>query len=229
MPDIAEKIQSILDKNNGYMVLSKLAQQLSKEDKNQLGIKSKISGNILRKKLELFCEERFIFVSKGKTVYIMIPQEPEEIIFGELSTVKSMSPKVLVNKLKLFSKGEIQAIINNLVEAGRAKILLNEKFEPMIFALTAKITREISREYTQEEFKNAFDELDKGTIFVRICNIRRKLNWPREVFDSMLRELRDKEIIQLRLGDEHLMTPDEVKDCFIDENNYLMGTVTWNE
>ena len=80
------------------------------------------------------------------------------------------------------------------------------------------------------EFKRVFDELNKGNrIFVRICDIRRKLNWSREEFDGMLVALRDAEVIQLCVGDASLETEDEIQDSFKDENSYRMGTLTWNE
>ncbi len=77
------------------------------------------------------------------------------------------------------------------------------------------------------EFKKAFDELDNGRIFVNIYELRRKMNLSREVFDEMLRKLRDAEVIQLHVGDDYLRTPEEINDCFVDENNYRMGTVTF--
>ena len=53
------------------------------------------------------------------------------------------------------------------------------------------------------------------------------MGWPREVFDDMLRRLRDDEVVQLHAGDVTLMTPDQVEDGFLDENGFRMGTMTW--
>ena len=49
----------------------------------------------------------------------------------------------------------------------------------------------------------------------------------REVFDDMLRRLRDDEVVQLHAGDVTLMTPEQVEDGFVDENGFRMGTMTW--
>ena len=71
-------------------------------------------------------------------------------------------------------------------------------------------------------------------IFVRICDIRNTLNWPRGVFDNMLKYLRDKRIItlhamELGVGKKQAgLNKEEIKDNFIDENGFQMGTVTWN-
>ena len=81
---------------------------------------------------------------------------------------------------------------------------------------------------TREAFESAFFALEEGGCgFVRICDLRRRLGWPREVFDDMLRRLSDKSVVQLHAGDVTLMTPDEVQDSFVDENGFRMGTMTW--
>ena len=76
----------------------------------------------------------------------------------------------------------------------------------------------------REQFHAAFRELDRGSIFVRICDLHRRMGWPREVFDDMLRRLRDNEVVQLHVGDVTLMTPEQVEDGFVDENGFRMGT-----
>ena len=138
-----------------------------------------------------------------------------------------------------FTKKDCQKVINELIEEGRAKIILNEALEPRIFLADSKtktrtenptvVPEKTNKQYTREEFKKAFDKLDKGRIFVRICDLRKELNWPREVFDEMLVKLRDEEVIQLQVGDASTMTRDEVKDSFVDENNFRMSLVTWND
>ncbi|MBQ6738490.1 MAG: hypothetical protein IJP41_08575, partial [Synergistaceae bacterium] len=81
---------------------------------------------------------------------------------------------------------------------------------------------------TLRDFKHAFDKLNKnGRTFIRIPDLRKELNWPREVFDSMLMKLRDEGIISLRVGDATLQTREEVENSFVDENGFRLGTVTW--
>ncbi|MBQ7544422.1 MAG: hypothetical protein IJT02_05705 [Synergistaceae bacterium] len=234
--NIPDMIQAILDKNKGFIAMSKLASQMSANLRDKLGIKSKTPVKILMKKLEGILEDRFVLRRKGSTQFLMTPCDPAELVLAELSPSKPVSPKALAAVLKPFARSDIRSILNELEETGKIKTLYNEKLEPQIFS--AEIDRHIyepseelpeqSVEYTRGKFREAFDELDRGRVFVRICDLRRKLNWPRDVFDQMLKTLRDKEIIQMHIGDEHLMTPDEVQDSFVNELNYLMGTVTWN-
>ena len=81
---------------------------------------------------------------------------------------------------------------------------------------------------TRGAFESAFFALEEGSHgFVRICDLRRRMGWAREVFDDMLRRLRDDEVVQLHAGDVTLMTPEQVEDGFVDENGFRMGTMTW--
>ena len=81
---------------------------------------------------------------------------------------------------------------------------------------------------TREAFESAFFALEEGSCgFVRIYALRRRLGWAREVFDDMLRRLRDEEVVQLHAGDVTLMTPEQVEDGFVDENGFRMGNMTW--
>ena len=50
-------------------------------------------------------------------------------------------------------------------------------------------------------FREAFNLLDRGKIFFRIFEVRRKLDWSVERFDAILEYLRDEAIIQLHTGD----------------------------
>ena len=76
-----------------------------------------------------------------------------------------------------------------------------------------------------EEFKKAFEELERGNEFVNIPELRKKLAWDKEEFDEMLRGLRDEEVIRLHVTDLTIFEPEEF---FYDElDNSRMGMVTW--
>ena len=83
-----------------------------------------------------------------------------------------------------------------------------------------------SMDRRREQFLSAFRELDGGRVFIRIPDLRRRLMWPYEVFDDVLRALRDDEFVQLHSGDVTAMTSGEVEDCFVDEFGSRKGTVT---
>ena len=235
--NVADLIQGILEKNKGFVTAKKLTGLMSAEAKNELGIKNNDSGKIIQLKIEKSAEGRFIFRRKGSTVYILVPCEPSELVLGLLSEKKAFDMR-LIRGLP-FTKSEFFAVINDLTDEGRVKTKYDDKGRQKIYkaetvlkSLTVNeadsLSGNDSGEFTPEKFKAAFDELDRGRIFVRICDLRRRLGWPREVFDNMIRDLRGRRVIQLHTGDASLMTEDEVADCYIDENNFRMGSVTWH-
>lgn len=233
MPEknISDIIQDILDKNKGFMRLSQLFQLHGRDIMLHAGIRSKDTASIRRKKLEAATEGKFMFHSKGNIHYILTPCEPSELVLGLLSPTKALDTST-INSLP-FKKDEFASIINSLVNEGKAAVKLDKTFKPQIFRANANVqpvhtTMTPSGEYTTEKFREAFRALDQGRIAVRICDLRRRLDWPRDVFDGMLRELRDREIISLRTGDASTMTEDEVRDSFVDENGFRRGSVTWN-
>ena len=236
MPEknIADLIQSLLEKNKGFMIATKMRDVIGAEARRVLGIKTKDTGKNVARRIEKAMPGKFMLHMKSNRTYLLIPCEPSELVAGLLSPQKAFDMRI-INGFP-FTKVEFYEILNGLIDEGRAKVNFTEKGAPKIFGVTGvKAVRSeavksvvADGEYTVEKFREAFDECDKGRIFVRICDIRRKLGWPREVFDGMIRDLRDKEIIQLHTGDPSLMTPDEVADCFVDENNFRKGTVTWN-
>ncbi len=227
MPEknIADLIQSILEKNKGFMLVTRLPDFIGAEGKYKLGIRKGDSGKIIRRKIEQSAEDRFIFRLRGRSMYILIPCEPSEFVLGLIPEKKAFDARVLRNLP--FTKAEFYTIVNELTDEGRVKTLYDEKGKPKIYR-AGGIPKPEPEDYTQEKFIEAFDALDRGRIFVRIPDLRRKLGWPREVFDDMLRDLRDRDVIQLHTGDASLMTPDEVADCFIDENDFRKGSVTRN-
>ena len=238
MPEknISDVIQSILDKNKGFVLLSKLPALLSNEVRQQLGIKkSKENVAILQKKIETAAPDMFMFRKKGQSTYILIPCQSSDIVLAMLNPKKPLDTRS-INALP-FTKKEFIDTVNALVESGQAKITLTKDYKPQIFLADTQAIPAVkpvqavsapSGEYTQEKFREAFDVLKRGRITVRICDLRRRLNWPRDVFDNMLVALRDAEVIELRTGDTATMTVDEVQDCFIDEHGFRRGLVIWN-
>lgn len=232
--NLADLIQSLLEKNKGFMCATRLRDVVGSEARRVLGIKSKDSGKNVARKIEQVIPGKFMLHTKGSKAYILIPCEPLELVAGLLSPTKALDMRVVSGFP--FTQAEFYELLNGLIDEGKAKVIFTDKGKPKIFGVEgvkagrSESVKSVAGDegYTVERFREAFDECDKGRIFVRICDIRRKLGWPRDVFDGMIRDLRDKRIIQLHTGDASLMTEDEVADCYIDENNFRMGTVTWH-
>ena len=230
---LEDLINEILANNSKpYMTVTQLLNAIKK---NESRLESFVE--IRKDNIENLVGNKFTFVKK-RAKYIVKPCEAADLVLAELSKTSGKSPKQIALVMP-FTKKDCQKVINELIEEGRAKIILNEALEPRIFLADSKtktrtenptvVPEKTNKQYTREEFKKAFDKLDKGRIFVRICDLRKELKWPREIFDEMLVNLRDEEIIAMRIGDASLMTQEEVENCFVDENNFRMGTVTWND
>ena len=236
MPEknIADTIQSMLEKNKGFMTVKKVAVLLGTAGRRSLGIELTDSGREIRNKIEKSSEGRFIFRNKGRHVYILIPCEPYELVLSLLSETKAFDGRTSGGLP--FTKSEFAAMLNELADEGKVKIILSDTLLPRIFKVSTTVKNETPRDepdlsggnYTREIFREAFNSLDEGKIFVRIPDLRRKLNWPREVFDAFIKDLRNDGTIGVYMADESTMTDDEIHDCFTDENNFRMGTVIWN-
>lgn len=233
---IVDSIQSILDAHNGFVAVSKLPPLMSAELKTRIGIKSKASPKILMKKLEPLFEEEFLLHSKGKSLYLLTRQEPAEFVLALLSEDKPLTVKEIADVLKPFTKKDVADIVAELVNTKSARVAIDEKYTWRVLAAggEARSTEPVHQkvvkraEYTMGAMRRAYDELHKFRNLVRICDVRRSLGWPRETFDEMIRTLRDNRTIQIFRADESLFTRDEIQDCFVDENNFIMGTVIWN-
>jgi hypothetical protein len=77
-------------------------------------------------------------------------------------------------------------------------------------------------------FHEGLNELHKTREFPRVCDLRRQLNLPREVFDEEIRRLRDNMSIHMAEAEGRYFTSSELSDSWRDENGYIMGTIYWN-
>ena len=235
--NIPDFIQGLLEQHKGFMKwndvpVEALYDSMSFEMRCKLGLikkgKKKPSGNAIRKAIMPVIEDRFFFTKKGSTVYILVPCDMSELVVNALSDKEAISPKVIEKNFPFMKRSDFIGILNELSESGRINITLNEKFEARIILSGGHEDRSIksSGEYTRERFKKAFDELEKGRIYVSIPQLRRKLAWPHDVFDEMIYSLRNDETIILHATEAGKYEPDEF---FYDEDNERMGMVTWNE
>ena len=234
---VARALREILEGNGkGFMSLSSVKGAMGAPVRRQLGITDKMTGPSIKMKLEPHLGDGLEVRRKGNSFYLLYKCAPEELVLKHISPTVAKGPGAIARTLP-FSKAEFLAALNKLLKDGRVVAAsLTDKYEARLLAIKegeAAPARTISPNapaFTdrREEFRAAFNDLDRGKIFVRICELRRRLGWPREEFDGQLRRLRDEEVIQLHTGDVTSMTPDDVGDCFVDENGFRMGTVTWH-
>ena len=232
----ADLIQSVLEKNKGFMTVKRLADSIGAEGRYALGIKKGDSGKIIQRKIEQSEPGRFMFRAKGNRIYILEPSEPSELVLGLLSEKKAFDTKI-IGSLP-YTSTEFYAVVNELVDDGRVIIKVSGSFTPKIYRAGEIVRAAISEnntesesagEYTPEKFREAFENSDKGRTFVRVFRMRRYLRWPREVFDSMVMTLLRQGKIFVHPAEPTVLTPDEYEDSFRDEFGDMNGTVTWND
>ncbi|MDR1048805.1 MAG: hypothetical protein LBL51_03535 [Synergistaceae bacterium] len=176
----------------------------------------------------------------GRSVYLALGGPGEFLLLRAIQARPGKVPSA--NNLP-FRKDEYLALLNRLIERGEVRVRLNRDYRPVLFAGEQDRTRSAQDDFARGEtdpggsgreggvslpaFRSAFTELERGDIYVDLFALRRRLGWPRDAFDAMLRSLRDAGTIQLHAGDATTMTPDEIADGFVDENGFRMGSVTW--
>ena len=243
LPDVIAEIFRENKKN--FMTLKQAVLHMPAQAKREAGIFGLTNAAEIQRIIGPMLGNKYVFHRRGTFIYIMEPRAHEEFILDTLEK-KAQTPKNIA-RFTPFSKKECSDLIGELVSQGRLTVKVDEDLQARIYpnknAMAAgqkpekeEKTEKPERpekntkyaEYTVENFRNAFHSLDNGRIFVKISDLRKTLGWPRNIFDSAIRQLRDAKLIQLHAGDASLMTPEEVNDCFTDENNFRMGTVTWH-
>ena len=226
--EITQALQELLKKSGkDFLSLSNVKKKMGAGLKKSTGIRSSHSPSSVKTLLEPYLGEELEILRGGRSVYLAVRRAPAEWVLGCLSPNAAKGTGALGRLLPIFSKAGLAGVLNGLLREGRITAVLNEKCEVRLSLPKADIVSQ-DRENQREAFCSAFKELDQGRIFVRICDLRRRLGWKREEFDALLRHLRDEELIQLHSGDVTMMTPQEVEESFVDENGFRMGTVTWH-
>ena len=230
--NLSEIVAEIFSKHHcSFMTVKQVVSNMPMQLKRDLGVAEPHAAVELQKIFEPMLDDRYVFSRRGTWIYIQEARKPEEFIFDALNKRKELGKTAGRIWLSVpFSKKECSKILGQLVRDGKVILKLEDDLVFRFYPAENAEENETQNpsEYTLENFRTAFDALDNGRIFVRICDLRKKLNWPRNVFDQGLRQFRDAGIIQLHVGDVSLMTREEIDDCFIDENNIRMGTVTWH-
>ncbi len=237
-----ELLEVLRRSGRDFMTLSAMREAMSSQLRKRLGLTGKkLTAPSLKKIFESHLDETLEIRTNGRYTYLVVARNPEDLIADFVRSHPGRTAGGLATSLP-FKKAEFLSLLNGLLKETRLYAVLKDDYKARLFAAersgfvardgvgaegpTPPLANDTFDE-RREQFHAAFRELDRGSIFVRICDLRRRLNWPREVFDDMLRRLRDDEAVQLHAGDVTLMTPDQVEDGFVDENGFRMGTVTW--
>lgn len=231
--NLSQTLIDFLQKNSSdFLTISKLI-RLPKQTRDALGISQKSKNVDIIKATEPYYGDKLLILKGSKSSFLAYNIPKEQIIYNYVQKHPGKSPGQIAQYLPMVKKEFIQGL-NTLLESDEAKVTLTENYTLKIFVTEKKPKISIPLAPQKEAdpvtlFKKVFDKLNKGKKYVRICDIRRELNWPREKFDTTMENLRDNSTIQLHEGITSTMDESEVKDSFVDENNFLHVNISWRE
>jgi len=170
--------------------------------------------------------------ARGKDILYLAYKLPhEEYVRESLQTQKkAFTLKTIAGDVPI-TLADCISVFNRMLHAGQLLVTkIDDKFNITGVQLASARTSTTSPITDQDDchlFRAAFEKLDRGRIFVRICNMRRELGWSEERFNAVLRKLRADGTIQLHAGDVSTLTEEDVHLSYTDENNLFYATLTW--
>ena len=220
----------LVQKKRSYLLL-----QLAKAELEKFGLDAKSAPTIsqVKKAITPSLGTKLILLSKAKVLYLAYNNVPQEEFVRE-ALQKPLALKTLVDDVPM-SKPDFVAVLKRLLATGQVQVTkIDDKFGITEIKLATESRPSAVSQPTMERndaelFQAAFDKLDGGRIFVRICNMRRELGWSEERFNAVLRKLRTDGTIQLRAGEVSTMTEEDINLSYMDENNFFYATITWKK
>lgn len=224
----------------GFFRITEVRGLLTDEERAQLKItKSSKQQQVLDALGSL--ESPYSIRKKGSSSFILNKSLQDTL----LEYIAQTSGKTIGEVAKAFPLKQVDLIkeANKLVEQGTVALQIQPKQKielrsiELHFHLDEQQSETVETENTTssskadsdpvQTFKDAYDQANPGSHFVKIFKIRRYLNLPREEFDALLKTLASDEYFTLNMGNPGKLTREEVQDSFQDEYGDLYITVTW--
>lgn len=227
--DLSKVLLHLLHESNIlFLTISKL-KKIPKKYQQVFGFRPDFTNSKLEQKIipHLWSELEILKGSRNKFLAIKLPHN--KIVNNYIVNHPGLTPRQVARYLPML-KDEFIKELNFLLDSGEIQIVYDNRYQTKLYPREKEsVNPKSDRTNDYLLFREEFQNLDRGRIFVRICDLRKRLYWSREKFNSVLEELRDQGIIQLHTGDVSLMNDTEVKDSYIDENNFLHVTLTWRK
>ena len=154
---------------------------------------------------------------KKMTVDAMVDElmEANKNMDGVYRFVARLSDEEIIELARLF-ECDLSGCEGNLIETLVRSLKGEETQAKPVKKATKSVKEALFEMYAEKPYQ----------IFYRICELRRATGLSREEFDRQIKAHRDAEVVQVHQGDVTCMTPEDVRDCFVDENGFRMGTIT---
>jgi hypothetical protein len=242
LPDLEHDILHILhQRGKSYLTVRQIVASLRTRVRQQLGLtKSQATAELLKKMTPRLGESLQVYRG-SRSVYIGQKHSPAEIILQRVQQSPGISPKQLGLGLPL-SKHSSIATLNTLLETGTVVCTFKDNHMPVLhIARNVPSATELAQgrqalpqylapTYGADEyaaFQTAYNEVGQGRSFVRIHRLRDALQWPRERFERVLRELVADYTLELHGGDPSMMTEEELRQSFTAADGTLYIALSW--
>lgn len=220
---------------------------------HQLGKKSLMALSELRKKFDRSNTQRFklqkktlksfaasltpylgdaFYVAKNGNRFFLCRHQNMRLFVMDVVPKQAISLTELKKRLPAFKKDDVLQAINELLLQGKliAQISKNATIHLQAVEEAKHIDKALppptSEAGRKKAIKTVFDQLHQQRDYVRICDVRRSLNWPKDIFDQTLNSMRGKEI-SLYAGAD--MSEDEAQDSYFDKLNRRFDTMMWRQ
>ena len=219
-----------------YLSVSQLLTKFGQTGRKLFGLSAKPSAKDWETLVAPFLGYQLIFLKGSRYLYLAWNKPLVEIAlesFQEKIKKGPFSPGTVAQHLPM-KKNDFVTAFNTLLETRQIAVKIKDDFKVNVqsvsenLSVTAIATAPLQQN-DRELFQAAFEKLDRGRIFVRICNMRRELDWNDVRFDNLLRKLREEGVVQLHAGDVGTMTEEDVNQSYTDENNFFYATLTWKK
>ncbi|MCA1915885.1 hypothetical protein [Methanospirillum hungatei] len=215
-------LNQIFDKQKrDYLTITELKTSLPKNIENFLGPQPKKGTNKkFIERLKPHLSEAYTKHKKGASTYLL--RAPiQDIIHAYIVQKTSVSIRNVSKKLP-FQKELIADALNALVQSGAIQLkIVPTSRDYMIQILVPE------RPDPFREIKKAYDTIRMGKNYVKIFALRRFLNWPKHVFDSVIQSLWDAGVVELQASDPYLLTEDQRADSYMDKTHTLRILLIW--
>ena len=225
---VTEELAEVLKNNKkkaDFLTMSQLNIALPTALRKRLELTKNSKGEQIERAVSPHLGEKLMFRRVNKSVFLTSKLSGDNLLFEIVKKNDWKIPKIVP-----FKASDIPAILSQLLEKDALRIRkINKDYKPLLFAPgdgTSQLPKQL---ISEEKFKEAYSELERGKFYVRICDLRRHLGWAAQEFNTMLTGLRDAGKIQLRTGDTDFFTEEDVRDSFFDENGFRKLTITWRQ
>ena len=232
--DVEQLVLALLQKQGkDYLTVKQVVAGLPSAPRKRLGLTTSQPVAALLRQLTPHLGQRLQVYKGSRSSYIGRNLSPEELILRCIRQKPGVSSKQLGTQLPLVKKTYLAAL-NALLKTGAVICTLRDNHTPclMIVDAPAPLPEPTSVEPVESgddrsAFQAAYDEVGRGSDFVRIHRLREALEWPRERFERVLRDLMGDYTVELHGGDPSLLTATDLRNSYTDEHGTLFITLSW--